>query len=121
MHDLLFHLNAMDSYNYFLNKIIKRYVLQWAGLRYSVPSHLKEITPDRLTIYPSLVIGNKIFDIKKDYYSLLVSKKAQPPNIIRKLTSDFHFTTQRFKEVFSLPQLVALESYVKAIQYKVNI
>ena len=56
-----------------------------AGLCHSVPSHLKEIGPDRLTISPSLVIGKKNFDIKdkksKDYYLLLVSKKAQPPNI----------------------------------------
>ena len=66
---------------------------------------------------------HKIFDIKdkksKDYYSLLVSKKAQLPNIIHKLKSDFNFTTQQLKEIFSLPHLVALESYVKAFQYKV--
>ena len=55
----------------------------------------------------------------KSIYSLLVSKKAQPPNIIHKLKSDFNFTTQQFRETFSLPHLVALESYVKAFQYKV--
>ena len=123
IHDLLFNLNTMDSYNYFSNKIIKSNFLQWAGLRHSVPSHLKEISPNSLTISPSLIIGNKIFDIKhkksKDYYSLLVSKKAQPPSIIRKLKSDFNFTTQQFKEISS-PHLVALESYVKAFQYKVT-
>ena len=114
IHDFLFNLNAMDSYNYFLNKSIKSNFLQWAGLCHSVPPHLKEITPGRLTISPSLIVGNKLFDIKdkksKDCYSLLVSKKAQPPNIIRKLKSDFHFTTQQFKEIFSLPHLVALQS-----------
>ena len=113
----------MDSYNYFSNKIVKSNFLQWASLRHSVPSHLKEISLDRSPISPSLIIGNKIFDIKdkksKDYYSLLVSKKAQPPNIIRKLKSDFNFTTQQFTQIFSLPHLVALESYVKAFQYKV--
>ena len=92
IHDLLFNLNTMDSYNYFSNKIVKNNFRQWAGLRHSVPSHLKEISLDRLTISPSLIIGNKIFDIKdkksKDYYLLLVSRKAQPPNIIRKLKSD---------------------------------
>ena len=35
------------------------------------------------------------------------------------LKSDFNFTTQQFKEILSLPHLVALESYVKAFQYKV--
>ena len=123
IHDLLFNLNTTDSYNYFSNKIIKSNFLQWAGLRHSVPSHLKEISPSKLTISPLLKIGNNIFDIKgkksKDYYSLLVSKKAQPPNVIRKLKSDFNFTTQQFKEIFLLPHLVALESYVKAFQYKV--
>ena len=113
----------MDSYNYFSNKIVKSNFLQWASLRHSVPSHLKEISLDRSPISPSLIIGNKIFDIKdkksKDYYSLLVSKKAQPPNIIRKLKSDFNFTTQQFTQIFSLPHLVALESYVKAFRYKV--
>ena len=123
VHDLLFNLNTMDSYNYCSNKIVKSNFLQRAGLRHSVPSHLKEISLDRLPIPPSLIIGNKFFDIKdkksKDYYSLLVSKKAQPPNIIRKLKSDFNFTTQQFIQIFSLPHLVALESYVKAFQYKV--
>ena len=55
----------------------------------------------------------------KDYYSLLVSKKAQLPNIIHKLKSDFNFKTQQLKEIFSLPHLIALESYVKAFQYEV--
>ena len=35
-----------------------------------------------------------------------------------KLKSDFNFTTQQFKEIFLLPHLVALRSYVKAFQYK---
>ena len=121
IHNLLFNLNTMDSYNYFSNKIVENNFLQWAGLRHSVPFHLKEMSLDKLTISPSLIIGNKIFDIKdkksKDYYLLLVSKKAQPPNIIHKFKSDFNFTTQQFKEIFSLPHLVALESYVKAFQY----
>jgi len=123
MRDLLFNLNAIDSYNYVLNKIDKSNFLQWAGLRHSIPSHLKEISLDTPIISPSLIIENKIFDIKdkksKDYYSLLVSKKAQPPNIIHKSKSDFNFTTQQFREIFSLPHLVAFESSTKAFQYKV--
>ena len=75
--------------------------VEWAGLRHSVPSHLKEINPDLPNISPSLLIGKKIFDIKdkksKDYYSLLVQKKARFPNIIHKLKSDFNFTTQQLK------------------------
>ena len=63
LHDLLFNLNTMESHNYFSNKIVKSNFLQWAGLRHSVPSHLKEISLDRLPISLSLIIGNKIFDI----------------------------------------------------------
>ena len=118
IHDLRFDLSTTDSYNYFSNKIDKSNFLQWAGLRHSVPSHLKKINLNTSTISPSqLLIGNKIFDTKdtksKDYYSLLVSKKAQLPNIVHKLKIDFNFTTQQLKEIFSLPHLVALESYVK--------
>ena len=65
IHDLLFNLNTMDSYNYSSNKIVKSNFLQWASLRHSVPSHLKEISLDRSPISPSLIIGNKIFDIKE--------------------------------------------------------
>ena len=122
IHDLRFDLSTTDSYNYFSNKIDKSNFLQWAGLRHSVPSHLKKINLNTSTISPSqLLIGNKIFDTKdkksKDYYSLLVSKKAQLPNIVHKLKIDFNFTTQQLKEIFSLPHLVALETYVKAFQY----
>ena len=52
----LFNLNTIDTY--FTNKIDKSYFLQWAGLRHSLLSHLKEISPDTSTISPSPVIGN---------------------------------------------------------------
>ena len=79
IHDLLFNLNTIDSYNCFSNKIAKSNFLQWPGLRHSVPSHLKEISPDTTTISPSLLIGDKIFDIKdkksKDYIRCWFPKK----------------------------------------------
>jgi len=64
IHDILFYLNTIDPYNYFSNKIDKSNFMQWAGLRHSVPSHLKEISPDTSTMSPSLIIGDNIFDIK---------------------------------------------------------
>jgi len=54
IHDLLFNLNTIDSYNYVLNKIDKSNFLQWAGLRHSIPSHLKEISLDTPIISSSL-------------------------------------------------------------------
>ena len=59
IHDLLLNLNTIDSYNYFLNKIDKSNFLQWAGLRHSIPSHLKEISLDIPIISPSRIIENK--------------------------------------------------------------
>ena len=80
IHDLLFNLNTIDSYNYFLNKIDKSNFLQWAGLRHSIPSHLKEISLVIPIISPSLIIENKIFDIKdkksKDYLLATGFKKS---------------------------------------------
>ena len=67
--------------------------------------------------------GNNIFDVmekkSKYYYSFLVGKKAQPPNIVLKLQRNFNFSTDQLKHFFILPHRVALESYVKAFQYKV--
>ena len=55
----------------------------------------------------------------KDYFLLLVTEKAQPPNIIHKWKSDFNLSDDHLREFFLLPYSVALESYVKAFQYKV--
>ena len=50
---------------------------------------------------------------------MLVRKKAQFPNITNKLQSDFSLSTDQLSQFFILPHSVALESYVKAFQYKV--
>ena len=66
---------------------------------------------------------NNVFDVmekkSKDYYSFLVGKKAQPPNIVHKLQRNFNFSFDQLKHFFILPHRVALESYVEAFQYKV--
>jgi len=53
---------------------------------------------------PSFLIHNNVFDVKKkksnDYYSLLVTEKAQPPNIIHKWKSDFNLSDDHFREFF---------------------
>ena len=55
----------------------------------------------------------------KDYYTLLVSRKALFPTIVSKLQNDFHFTLKEVKQFFTIPHSVALEAYVKAFQYKI--
>jgi len=55
----------------------------------------------------------------KDYHSLFVIKNAQPPNIVHRLKNDFNISDDVLREYFILPHSVALESYVKAFQYKI--
>ena len=55
----------------------------------------------------------------KHFYSLLLNKKAQLPNMARKLENDFNFTSDQLQQMFNLPHQVALEPYVKGFQYKV--
>ena len=50
---------------------------------------------------------------------LLVTEKAQPPNIIYKWKSSFNLLDDHLREFFLLPHSVVLESYVRAFQYKV--
>ena len=79
-----------------------------------MPDFLKgDYTSPPLTS-PSFLIHNNIFDVtkkkSKDYYLLLVKETPQPPNIIHKWKSDFNLLDDHS---------AALESYVKAFQYKV--
>ena len=46
-------------------------------------------------------------------------KKSQPPNIVHKWERDFNTSYDLLRESFILPHSVALESYVKAFQYKI--
>ena len=65
--DLRFDLNITESYNIATKKMKKVNILVWAGLRLAVPSHLisKSKTNNRtfLTMPPSLIIENNVFDI----------------------------------------------------------
>ena len=118
IHDLRLDLTINDSFSYVLNKIRKISFLQWAGLRHSIPDFLKGDRDYIYTLMPSSLQINIIFDLKKkkskDYYSLLVMKKSQPPNIVHKWKSDFNISDDLLRESFILPHSVALESYVKA-------
>ena len=67
--------------------------------------------------------NNVIFDIlkkkSKDFYSLIVSRKAQLPNNGKKLIQNFNLTEEELKFAYALPHKVAYEPYVKAFQYKI--
>ena len=123
VNDLLFHLNSTDSFNIISKKISRTNVLIWAGLRHSVPSHLKTTNRTSSTTPLSFRIDNKDFDAlkkkSKDYYLLIKSRKAQFPNNSRCLKHDFNLTDDQLKKVFLLPHNLAFEPYVKAFQNKI--
>ena len=121
--DLSFDLNNKDSFSLISNRISKTNFLVWAGLRRSIPSILKNCTHKSTTGELSLKIGGNIFEVtkkkSKHYYTLLVSRKALFPTIVNKLQNDeFHFTLEKVKQIFMIPHSVALETCVKAFQYK---
>ena len=122
-HDLLFDRDINVAFTHPSKKINKTNFLQWASLRHSIPSQLRFANVPLSTLSPSFTFENNTFDIRekrsKYYYSLHVSRKAQHPNITIKLQRDFDFTIDQINQIFLLPHSVALESYVKAFQYKV--
>ena len=111
----------MDSFKIIESKIYKTNFLIWTGLRHSVPKHLKESNV-QLTSLCSFIIED-VFDVtkkkSKHFYSLLQNKKAQLPNMARKLQNEFNFASAQRQQMFNLPHQVALEPYVKGFQYKV--
>jgi len=76
-----------------------------------------------LTTPRSLIIKNNDCDVmmkkSKDYYTLLISKKAQFSNSSLVLKREFNLNEGQLEKVFLLQQTVCSESYVKAFQYKV--
>ena len=65
--------------------------------------------------------GDEVFCVStkksRDYYSLLISKKAKLPNAITFLHRDFNLSEKQLQQAFLLPHKVALEPYVRAFQY----
>ena len=92
-------------------------------MRHSVPFNLRNLGPVRIDVSPSFKIDNGLFDAtkkkSKDYYPLLVLKKARLPNYAQKLKCEFNLSDEELKKAFLLPHSVAFEPYVKAFQFKV--
>ena len=74
------------------------------------------------TLTPSsLQINNNIFDVKKkkskDYYSLLVMKKSQPPNIVHKWKSDLEGNLSFYLTLLLLNPMLRLFSIKSSTIY----
>ena len=108
--DLLFTLNNTESFDVNAKKIQKTNFLVWTGIRYSVPNYLKNnfttATPSSTTS-PIFTFDNNVFDVmekkSKNYYSLLIAKKAQLPSAAIKLQKEFNFSIDQLKQIFKLP------------------
>ena len=92
----------------------------WTGLSHSVPSDLRHTNCNPMITNPSFKC---LFDVtkkkSKDYYTLLVSTKAQLPNHATNLKPVFNFSENQLIQVYSLPHTVIVEPYLRAFQYKV--
>ena len=113
----------MDSYNIISKQVGKVNFLSWAGLRHAIPSYLKTNNYIFMASPLSLVINDNAFNVlkkkSKDYYSLLLSKKAQFPNRSLTLKRNFDLTGDQLQKVYILPHTVCCEPYIRAFQYKV--
>ena len=85
VNDLHYNLYNIESYELFGKNIERSNILEWIGLRHSVPLDLRNpvFHPDLNTSNPSFKFGSGIFDLaeknSRDYYFLLVLKKSGFP------------------------------------------
>ena len=124
--DLHFDLSNKESYEQIAKNIKRTNFLEWTSMQHSIPANLKALNlydPSSNNAVPSFKINNEEFDPtkrkSKDYYSLLIKKKACFPNFAQKLKLDFNLSNEDLKKAFLLPHSVAFEPYVKAFQFKV--
>ena len=70
-----------------------------------------------------MIISNNDFNTltkkSKDYYALLIRRRAQLSKNALVLKNDFNLTEDQLEKVFLLPHIVCFEPFVKAFQYKV--
>ena len=115
----------MRSYESLKQKGLNTNFLTWTALRSSI-INMKSKIPCSIPTAGNLDPMN--FDYKsksfnaytarcKQFYSTMVSSKARTPNGLKKLTADFGLSNAQ--EVFSIPYLVASETYVWSFQYRV--
>ena len=121
LRDLLFEYDNVASYECFKRKGLHTNFLAWTALRTSVPRSLKaEVLMDE---FDPMVLqdAHKVFDIKsaksKQFYKLLLSKKAKLPNMSRRLIADFD-VEDMLEKIYLLPHNVASETYVLSFQYR---
>ena len=100
----MFNLDIIES-------LEKANFLTWTGLRQAIPSILETIEYTTFTENTYFTKGNEIFDIAEkktnDYYSLMISNKAQLPSYAKNLKHDFGLSEKDLKIAYNLPHLKA--------------
>ena len=120
--DLIFESDNKQSYDFYRQKGLKTDFLTWTGLRVSVPKEIRscELLPEMDSV--NFKHNDIQFDVYrstcKHFYKLLIKIKAKLPNMSKKVISDFDISNS-LKEIYSLPQTVASETYIWSFQYRV--
>ena len=125
LNDLHFDVDNVRCYESFKQKGLNTNFLTWTALRSSI-INMKSKIPCAIPTAGNLDPMN--FDYKsksfnaytarcKQFYSTMISNKARTPNGFKKLTADFE--PLNAQEVFSIPYLVASETYVWSFQYRI--
>ena len=112
------NLDNIESFNAINNIIEKANFLTWTGLRHAILKTTEYTTFTENTYFTK---RNEIFDIAekktKDYYSLIISNKAQLPSNAKNLKHDYGLSDKDLKIAYNLPHLTTQEPYVKSFQY----
>ena len=115
--NLRIDINITELYNIIAKKIEKTNFLVWAGLRLAILPYLKLNDHAFLTMPLSVIIRNNDFNTltkkSKDFYALLISRRAQLSKNALVLKNDLNLTEDQLEKVFLLPQIVCFEPYVK--------
>ena len=77
--------------------------MDWTSLFGAKLSKNNIITAAPSSTFPLLTIDNQVFDVmekkSKQYYSLLIGKKAQLPGAAGNLQKDFNFSLDQLKQL----------------------
>ena len=125
LNDLQFKVDNVRSYESFKQKGLNTNFLTWTALRSSITNMKSKSSSSLLTRgnhdpmnFEHKAKSFNAYTVKcKQFYSMMISSKARIPNGFKKLSADFELSDPQ--EVFSIPYLVASETYVWSFQYRV--
>ena len=92
------------------------------ALRLSIPKVFRTRTSttnlDSITFKHNNILFDTYKAKSKQFYKLLITNKASLPNMPKKLISDFDISYY-LEKIYSIPHVIASETYIWSFQYKV--